>query len=89
MDIDVAVILMRTHAAALLALIEQDRTPGQDVDHDAAIESHSLALIEATQAVDDWMGKGGFRPKVWQQRAALPVVRGRTVTPHPDAMSVD
>jgi len=40
--------------------------PGEEVDDDAIFQDAVNTLIETSQALDNWLSKGGFPPDEWK-----------------------
>jgi len=58
MDPDAALETIRT---ATLASRQSEWIPGEDVGHDSLIED----AMDAMEALDTWLTKGGFLPSAW------------------------
>ena len=59
MDPDKTLLELRS----ALPILMGDWQPGQNVDHDATVET----ALAAALALDDWISKGGFLPKAWHR----------------------
>lgn len=64
MDINEALRIMRSNATSAQRQMDMDTDAGPY----CAVDNFTVtALVEAWQAIDEWLSKGGFLPTAWER----------------------